>query len=187
MSIHTIFFIALSLSMDAFAVSVSSGAAAPKLRFDHALRAAGLFGIFQALMPLLGWALGQSAAHLVTSIDHWIAFILLAGIGGKMLYEGINPDREESSSTKDPFDIKLLLMLAVATSIDAAAVGISFSCLCIDITLPLVIIGVTTFFISLAGVYLGRQGNRMIGTKAEILGGVALISIGGKILIEHLY
>lgn len=184
MSFVSIMIIAVSLSMDAFAVAIYSGTACPQMSIRELLRIALFFGFFQAFMPLIGYLTGSSAAPLISSIDHWVAFTLLAIIGGKMLYEGIRG--EDAGSGKDPLRLLTLTSLAIATSIDAAAVGVSFSCLCVSITTPLIVIGMTTFLFSILGVQIGRRGSSLIGSKAEILGGTALIIIGLRILFEHL-
>lgn len=185
MNLSTIIVIAFALAMDAFAVAICSGAAIKNMRLHHAFRIAAFFGFFQALMPLFGWALGQTTAHLVRDFDHWIAFTILLIIGGKMLYEAFYPDRQRIER-RDPLNIYVLIMLSIATSIDAAAVGISMACLDIDILEPILIIGVITFIVSLLGTYIGKKGNEYLEGKVEIIGGLALIGIGIKILIEHL-
>jgi manganese efflux pump family protein len=186
MSLTTIIFLALALAMDAFAVSISSGITIGKMRLHHSLRIAGFFGFFQAVMPLLGWSVGRNAADLIRAYDHWVAFGLLAIIGGKMIYESFKLE-EESSAKADPLNLYVLFTLAVATSIDAAAVGVSLSLLDVKIIFPSIIIGIITFFVSMAGTWLGQSFGDFFGEKIEVAGGVVLIGIGAKILIQHLF
>ena len=184
MSILTIILIALGLSMDAFAVSVTSGFTIKHLKINHALRLAAFFGLFQAVMPIIGWLAGFSLKEFIIDIDHWIAFGLLSIIGVKMIYESfkLNPKEEKS----DPLNIYMLLMLSVATSIDALAVGLTLSFLHISVIIPAIVIGVITFLLSFAGVFIGDRFGHVFENKIEIAGGLILIGIGIKILIEHL-
>ena len=177
-----LFLIAVGLSMDAFAVSICKGLSVKKLCPRHVLLAGLYFGGFQFLMPVLGWLLGYRFEALITSIDHWIAFGLLALIGGKMIKESFS-DAEELS---DDFGVKTMLLLAVATSIDALAVGITFAFLSVRILPAAGLIGVTTFLISAAGIGIGHAFGARFKSGAERLGGVILILIGLKILLEHL-
>lgn len=180
-----LFLIGVGLSMDAFAVSICKGLNMKKINYKHALIIGGFFGGFQALMPLLGWALGSQFEQYIESVDHWIAFILLAFIGGKMVYESIKGgDDDEESSHQDKLDIKELFMLAVATSIDALAVGVTFAFLEVSILPSITLIGITTFVISVGGVVIGNRFGSKYKNKAEIAGGMILILIGLKILIE---
>ena len=180
-----LFLIGVGLSMDAFAVSVCKGLNMKKINYRHALIIGGFFGGFQALMPLIGWALGSRFEKYIESVDHWIAFILLAFIGGKMVFEAIKGgDEEENLSHEDRLDIKELFMLAVATSIDALAVGITFAFLNVNIVSSITIIGLTTFVISVAGVAIGNKFGAKYKNKAEIAGGIILVLIGLKILLE---
>ena len=185
MHLLEIFIIALGLAMDAFAVSVSSGVLINKLHVRHAMRIAAFFGGFQALMPFIGWEIGRLAVDYIKAYDHWVAFVLLAIIGGKMIYEAKWCSERETKS--DPLNLKVLLLLAIATSIDALAAGVTFSCLQTDILAPVVIIGLVTFFISLAGVYIGDYFGNVFGDNLEIFGGVILIGIGLKILVQGLF
>lgn len=188
MSLTTIILIALALAMDAFAVSLSTGVTMCKMHLRHAIRMAAFFGAFQAIMPILGWSVGRFAAEFIQRFDHWVAFLLLSVVGGKMIHEavwGITSESEEEK--RDPHNVYILLTLAFATSIDAAAVGISLSFLKVAIIEPSVIIGVITFFVSLAGTYIGCKAGDIFGSKVEIAGGIVLIGIGTKILIEHLF
>ena len=184
MSLVQIFLIAFALAMDAFAVSVAAGFSIPKVRIRHALTYGAWFGGFQAIMPLAGWLGGRSLSRYISEIDHWIAFGLLVLIGGKMIYESFQI--EEVEKEKNPLDTKVLFLLAVATSIDAFAVGLSFALLKVTVLLPVVIIGVVTFVLSYAGVYLGAKGSHFFERKIEVVGGLILIAIGIKILWSHL-
>lgn len=183
MDIISIILIALGLSMDAFAVSVTSGFTVKESGTSHALRMAIFFGGFQAIMPILGWLAGFSFINIITTSDHWIAFGLLAFIGLKMIYES-RKLREEKNS--DPFALKMLFVLAVATSIDALAVGIGLSCLNVAIITPSIIIGVITFLMSFAGIFIGKKFGHFFERKLELAGGLVLIGIGIKILVQHL-
>ena len=174
--------IAVGLSMDAFAVSVCKGLSVKRLRPRHALLAGLYFGGFQFLMPLLGWLLGYRFEELITSVDHWIAFVLLSLIGGNMIRESFSEDEE----LNDDFGVKTMLLLAIATSIDALAVGITFAFLSVKILPAAGTIGVTTFLLSVAGIYIGRGFGAKYKAGAERVGGCILILIGLKILLEHL-
>ena len=180
----TIVLIAFGLAMDAFAVSVASGFAIKKLRVSHALRIAVFFGSFQAFMPIAGWCIGANLRNLIASFDHWIAFLLLAGIGGKMIYESTMLDSNERNT--DTQRLSVLLMLSFATSIDALAVGFSLSLLHVGIVTPAVVIGATAFLCSFAGVYIGDRCGHFFEKKIEVAGGLLLIGIGLKILLQHL-
>ena len=181
-----LFLIGVGLSMDAFAVSVCKGLGMSRLNMRQAVVISLFFGGFQALMPLVGWALGSQLADLITPIDHWIAFALLAFVGGKMLWDAFNEDDEEDGEAKDAkLDLKELLMLAIATSIDALAVGITFAFLQVAIVPSVIIIGVTTFVLSFVGVAVGHFFGARFEKPATIAGGVVLILIGAKILLEH--
>ena len=183
-----LFLIGVGLSMDAFAVSICKGLGMKRLNMKQALVIGLFFGGFQALMPLIGWALGTQLADFITPIDHWIAFILLVLIGGKMLFDAFREgDEEEAVDPKDArLDLKELLMLAIATSIDALAVGITFAFLGVNIVWAIAIIGVTTFVLSVVGVAVGHAFGARYEKGATIVGGVVLILIGCKILLEHL-
>lgn len=184
MSIVKLLFIALSLSMDAFAVSVCKGLNMKKINYKHALIIGGFFGVFQAGMPLIGWFVGKQFADLVTSVSHWIAFGLLAFIGVKMLVEAIQGDEDEE--VPDGLSYKELFVLAVATSIDALAVGVVFAFEDVKIVPSVLIIGVTTFVLSVIGVVIGNRFGAKYNKRAEIAGGVILILLGFKILLEGL-
>lgn len=182
-----LFLIGVGLSMDAFAVSICKGLAMEKVNKKQAFIIGLYFGGFQALMPLIGWFLGIRFQQYITSIDHWIAFVLLVFIGGKMIVEAVcDPDVEEIGKKDPPLDHKEMFLLAVATSIDALAVGITFAFLDTPIVEATVIIGLTTFFLSILGVVVGNFFGTRYKKKAEIVGGIILVAIGVKILIEHL-
>ena len=172
--------IGVGLSMDAFAVSICKGLAMRRVNKKQAFVIGLFFGGFQALMPFIGWALGTQFESYITSIDHWIAFVLLAFIGGKMIAEAVRPEDENVEIDKEMF------VLAVATSIDALAVGITFAFLNYPIGEAVTIIGLTTFCISIGGVYVGNFFGNRYKKKAEIAGGIILVLIGVKILLEHL-
>jgi putative Mn2+ efflux pump MntP len=183
-----VFLIGVGLSMDAFAVAVCKGLCMKRLDVRQALVIALFFGGFQALMPLVGWVLGRQFEAYITAVDHWIAFVLLAIIGGKMLWEAFHGDEEDAACPAEGFrlDLKELTMLAVATSIDALAVGITFAFLQVDIAPSVATIGVTTFVLSAIGVAAGHFFGARFEKPASIVGGVVLILIGCKILLEHL-
>jgi len=183
-----ILLIALGLSMDAFAVAIASGATMKRLHLPDALKMGLFFGGFQALMPVLGWGAGLSMRSFISGWDHWIAFGLLLGVGGKMLYEAFQmKEEEECGGPKTcPFDTGTLTVLAIATSIDALAVGLTFSLLALSIIGPVLVIGLVTFFMSVAGVKIGSAGGHFFEHKMEAAGGIILIVIGLKILLGHL-
>lgn len=179
-----LFFIAVSLSMDAFAVSVCKGLNMKKINYVHAVIIGGFFGVFQAVMPLIGWAVGKQFAELVSSVSYWIAFGLLAFIGTKMLVEALKGSDEEE--LPDGLDYKELFMLAVATSIDALAVGVVFAFENVKIVPSVLVIGVTTFVLSVVGVAIGNRFGSKYNKGAQVAGGVILILLGAKILLEGL-
>ena len=182
-----LFLIGVGLSMDAFAVSICKGLAMEKVNKKQAVVIGLYFGGFQALMPLIGWFLGVRFQKYITSIDHWIAFILLVFIGGKMIWEAVrDPDVQEIPEKDPPLKHKEMLLLAIATSIDALAVGITFAFLDTPIIEAIAIIGCTTFALSILGGLVGNFFGTRYKKKAEIAGGVILILIGLKILLEHL-
>ncbi len=186
MGLVELFLVAVGLSMDAFAVAICKGLGMKRLDIGQALVIALFFGGFQALMPAIGWLLGSQFAHIVEPIDHWIAFALLAFIGGKMLVDALHGDEEEEAASDASLDLRELVMLAIATSIDALAVGVTFAFLQMDIVFPVLFIGVTTFALSFAGVAIGHQFGSRWEKPSAIAGGVVLILIGCKILLEHL-
>ena len=183
MGLIELFLIAVGLSMDAFAVSVCKGLAMPKCTFKKAAIVGLWFGGFQALMPAIGYILGAQFQEAIASIDHWIAFVLLALIGGNMIHEALDNDEEEADAS---LDVKTMFLLAVATSIDALAIGITFAFLKVSIIPAVCFIGIVPFIISFAGVKIGNVFGARYKNKAEIVGGVILILLGLKILLEHL-
>ena len=183
MGLIELFLIAVGLSMDAFAVSVCKGLAMPKCTFKKAAIVGLWFGGFQALMPAIGYVLGAQFQEAIASIDHWIAFVLLALIGGNMIHEALDNDEEEADAS---LDVKTMFLLAVATSIDALAIGITFAFLKVSIIPAVCFIGIVTFIISFAGVKIGNVFGARYKNKVEIVGGVILILLGLKILLEHL-
>lgn len=186
MGFFELFLIAVGLSMDAFAVSICKGLKMQRFNVRHAGVIALAFGGFQALMPVIGWFLGKQFESYITGIDHWIAFALLAVIGGKMAVESFKKEEEDSSKKNEKLDVKELLVLAVATSIDALAVGITFAFLQVSIVPAVSLIGVITFVLSAVGVFIGHKFGAKFKSKAELAGGIILILIGLKILLEHL-
>lgn len=192
MDYFSIVCIAVGLAMDAFAVSVSNGATTKNLKLPYALKLSVFFGGFQLLMPVIGWLVGKAGESFITQIDHWIAFILLAFIGGKMIIDYIKERKEEvSTEQKERLSNKTIFMLAIATSIDALATGIILPSAVGASTLALMlvavaIIGVLTFIICLVGVYLGKVFGVLLSKHSMLFGGAVLILIGGKILLEHL-
>ena len=184
MDILMIVFLAIGLSFDSFAVCVCSGLSLPSIRFHQAAKIAFFLALFQGLMPLIGWMIGNSMKALLEPVDHWIAFGLLTLIGGKMITESfINSEERE---VKNPLLIRVILMLSLATSIDALAVGFSFATLLDKILFAALIIGLVTFVASMLGILLGKKTGPKINRYAEITGGLILILIGCKILIQHL-
>ena len=183
MDILHILFIATGLAADAFAVSVSSGAIIERLRLRHAMRIALFFGFFQGMMPWIGWKVGNLAEGMIQTLDHWLAFVILSAVGARMIYESRHQGNVDK--TIDPLNIYILFSLAIATSIDALAVGLTFSFLNTSILEPVLIIGLVTFVLSLAGTYVGKHFGHVFEDKIELAGGVILIGIGARILIEH--
>ena len=178
-----LFLIGVSLAMDAFAVSVGKGLSVKRVLPRHAMSAGLWFGGFQALMPIIGYFLGCSLAHVVARVDHWIAFGLLVLIGLNMIRETISGDDEAQDAD---FGFRKMLVMAVATSIDALTVGVSMAFLNVDIWVAAAVIGVVTFALSAVGVSLGNRFGAKVGSRAGILGGAVLIVLGIKILVEHL-
>ncbi|MCK5147112.1 manganese efflux pump [bacterium] len=180
----SIILIAIGLSMDSFAVSVTNGLTIKDLTVKRVLIISFSFSIFQALMPLIGWLAGIGIEKYIKAFDHWIAFFLLSFIGVKMIYEGLRKNEIAKDS-----ELKILTLMgqSFATSIDAFAIGISFALLDLSIVTPVLIIGLITFVVSLIGLQLGKYFGKRIGRSVEIFGGIVLIGIGFKILIEHLY
>ena len=189
MTVWEILLIGLGVSADAFAVSMCKGVEMKKIIWKYALLIALFFGGFQMIMPLIGWGAGSLFQKYITEFDHWIAFGLLLFLGGKMIYDGIF-DKDEKKEGEEDKPLKLglatLLVMAIATSIDALAVGVTFAFLSVNIWLAVGIIGATTFTFSLVGVGIGVKVGDKFRNKAEILGGVILILLGVKILLEYL-
>ena len=187
MSFFEIFVIAIGLSMDAFAVAVCKGIKMRPFNIKRALVIGLAFGGAQALMPLIGWFLGKQFESYIVAIDHWIAFGLLAFIGGKMAIESFKKDSEDECGCGcDKFDIGELIVMAIATSIDALAVGITFAFLQVSVGLAVGVIGVTTLILCFAGAFIGCKFGSALKSKAEFAGGVILVLMGLKILLEHL-
>lgn len=183
MGLWELLVIGIGLSMDAFAVSIGKGLTMQRIRWKHAAVTGLWFGVFQALMPLIGYFLGTRFSGYIQTVDHWIAFVLLALIGGNMVWESF---RGGEDAVDGSFAPRRMLPLAVATSIDALAVGVTFAFLQVDIIPAVTLIGCTTFVISVAGVKIGTVFGERFSSKAELAGGVLLILMGCKILAEHL-
>lgn len=183
MDILELILIAIGLGMDAFAVSICKGISMQKMNWKKAIIIGLYFGIFQALMPVIGFTLGKAFENFVTSIDHWIAFGLLLIIGIKMIVDAF---KEDNVSVNDSVNWKVMIILAIATSIDALAVGITFAFLQVNLLLAVSIIGIITFILCVIGTKIGNNFGNKFENKAEILGGIVLILIGVKILLEHL-
>jgi putative Mn2+ efflux pump MntP len=184
MDLLTIMVIAVGLAMDAFAVSIVSGSAYKQLQVKHALRIAVFFGGFQAFMPLIGALAGLSIKEHIADYDHWVAFVLLCAVGAKMIYESfkIRPARQGF----DPSNVFVLLVLSIATSIDALAVGLTLSLIVTSIAIAVIIIGIVTFVLSYLGVFIGKKFGHFFESRIEALGGLVLIALGAKILLQHL-
>lgn len=185
MDLISIFLIAIGLSFDSFAVSVSSGLILRKIVFRDAVKIAFSLAFFQGMMPLAGWLIGLSIKEYVRETDHWIAFGLLTLLGAKMIYESIGSKEKQSSF--NPMKIWVLIGISLATSIDALVVGVTFGFIEVKIISSVLIIGSVTFIISMLGILAGKTTSSKLGKKMEILGGIILIGIGVKILISHLY
>jgi putative Mn2+ efflux pump MntP len=184
MKVFDLILIAIGLAMDCFAVSIASGMSMKRLKAFPVLRMALLFGLFQAIMPCLGFLAGSTFRHLIESVDHWIAFGILLFLGGRMMYEQFH-DHPESKKL-NPYSWRVVLILAVATSIDALAVGISFAFLRINLLEAVSVIFLASFLFTLLGLFLGNRYCCRIRIPAELVGGLVLIAIGTKILLEHL-
>lgn len=185
MNLISIFFIAIGLAMDAFAVSVSGGVAAKKPRINDALKLGLFFGFFQGAMPVIGWLAGAGFKSYISGFDHWIAFLLLGAIGLHMIHEAKNKDEECGEEDISHLSIKLLIALAVATSIDALIVGVGFGVLNAPLVSAALIIGIVTFILSFWGYFIGNKFGCMLSSWSEYLGGAFLIAIGLKILLQH--
>lgn len=187
MDFVTVLLIAVGLAMDAFAVSIASGIGMKFLKVSNALTIAIFFGLFQAVMPLIGWLAGLRARDFISGVDHWVVFGLLGAIGCKMLYEAVKMGKAEKEvNLLNPLNIYVLFLLSIATSIDALAVGLSFAFLKISIITPVLVIGTVTLTLAFLGVFLGDKFGHLFESKIEILGAFILIGIGTKILLEHL-
>ncbi len=183
MDLLTTILIAVGLAMDAFAVSIAKGMAISRQRRKFALLLGGFFGGFQMLMPAIGWLVGLSFKDMIMGVDHWIAFGLLAFIGAKMIYDST---RKDSNKKDESLRLHSILILAIATSIDALMVGLSFAFLNTSILEPILVIGLITFILSVTGFFFGCGLGRVFGNKIKIVGGLILIAIGLKILLEHI-
>lgn len=183
MEIYEILLIGIGLAMDAFAVSICKGLSMKKMNWKNAVIIALYFGVFQALMPLIGYFLGITFESIVTTFDHWVAFALLTLIGGGMIKESFD---DEDDKKNDRVDFKTMVVLAIATSIDALAVGITFAFFDVNIVLAVSIIGIITFIISVLGVKIGNRFGDKYQNKAQLMGGIILVLLGFKILLEHL-
>ncbi len=184
--------IAFGLSLDAFTVALTSSTMIKDFHLRHGLRMAAFFGFFQFIMPVVGWAAGMTFSEYIGAYDHWIAFVLLAFVGGRMIYASLPFSKQEESTgcacgnKKDCRDVPTLFLLSIATSIDAMAVGLSFAMIKVEIIHPSVIIGLITFAVSMMGYYLGKAVGSKIKFELDIVGGLVLIGIGVKILASHL-
>jgi manganese efflux pump family protein len=183
MDLITIILIAVGLAMDAFAVSIAKGMAISRQRRKFALLLGGFFGSFQMFMPAIGWLVGLSFKEIIMGVDHWIAFGLLAFIGAKMIYDST---RKDSDKKDESLRLHSILILAIATSIDALMVGLSFAFLNTSILEPILVIGLITFMLSVIGFFFGCGLGRVFGNKIKIVGGLILIAIGLRILLEHI-
>ena len=184
MSIITILVLALGLAMDAFAVAITAGMVLPRLSFRPVFRLSWHFGLFQFIMPIIGWLAGFTVQNLIAAYDHWIAFGLLSFIGCKMIYESLHTKTDTHKA--DPTRGWNLVLLSLATSIDALAVGLSMGVLGVRVWLPSVLIGIVAGLMTVLGMFLGRRLGKLLGTKIAFVGGLILIAIGIKILLEHL-
>jgi putative Mn2+ efflux pump MntP len=193
-SFLTLLLLAVGLAMDAMAVSVASALATPRVRPRDALLLSFMFGLFQALMPVIGWVLGSQFADAIAAWDHWVTFVLLSGIGAKMIHEAIThhhpggPDgkKDDAAPERNPFQFGRLTLMALATSIDALAAGVTLPLLEIRLAAAATVIGGVTFVLCLLGVSIGRRFGESLEGKLDIFGGLVLIGIGVKTLIEHL-
>jgi putative Mn2+ efflux pump MntP len=178
-----LFLVAIGLGMDAFAVAVAVGAVIKRLRLRHIFRLSLHFGLFQFLMPIVGWLAGMTMTKIFADYDHWIAFVILVCVGGKMIWESFKEDRV---ALKDPTRGLSLIILSLATSIDALAVGLSFAFLKMPIIYPSAVIGIVAFIMTAGGMVLGTKIGKLFGKRVKLLGGLILIGIGVKILLDHI-
>lgn len=184
MTLFSLIVLAIGLSMDSFAVSLTSGVLMLPFTTRRAIKLALILAVFQGTMPIIGWLLGVGFREAIEAYDHWIALILLLYLGGRMIYESTQKEKQECF---DPCCTRTAMSLGLATSIDALAVGISLSVLHVDMLQSALVIGITTFIFSMAGIYIGRKVGTYLKKGAEVLGGIILIMIGVKIFIEHLF
>ncbi|MBN2597494.1 manganese efflux pump MntP family protein [Labilibaculum sp.] len=185
MELLSILLLALGLSVDSFAASICSGLAIKKIHFFQAAKIAFFLAVFQGGMPIIGWYTGWELKDLIKDFDHWVAFILLAGMGSKMIYESITSKEKDCSF--NPLKLLVLIGISVATSIDALVVGLSLALIDVVIWFPAIIIGIITFIVSMLGMLLGKKIGSKMSKRFEIIGGVVLILIGFRILIEHIF
>jgi manganese efflux pump family protein len=183
-NLPSILIIAIGLGMDAFSVAIGAGAVSRTVSLGSVFRLSFHFGMFQTLMPVAGWYAGMTVADIISGYDHWVAFGLLAYVGGKMIVESFS--RNEKNFRTDPTKGWTLVILSVATSIDALAVGLSFSFLKVPILYPSIIIGMVAFGMTMVGMLCGKKLGKMMGRKVEMIGGIILVGIGVRILVEHL-
>jgi putative Mn2+ efflux pump MntP len=184
MGLIALLLLGIGLSFDTFAVSVGCGIIEREIKFLQAARIAIFFAVFQAVMPLLGWVIGYSVRDIIEPVDHWIAFVLLSAIGGKMIVESFKTMEEKSINPKD---LKVILLMSLATTIDAFVVGITFALFNVNLLFASFIIGSVTFIAAMLGMLFGKKLGAHLGQKMEILGGIILVVLGLKILIEHIY
>lgn len=185
MELLTLLLIAIGLSFDTFAVSVSTGLVVCHIRFWQAVRVAVILAVFQGLMPCIGWILGRQVATFISEFDHWLAFVLLAFLGAKMIWESFEKEGK-STNNCNPLKLSIVVGMAIATSIDALVIGVSFAFLQMNILWAAFIIGLVTFLVSMLGMLFGKKVGNKLGKKMEVIGGILLIAIGLKILLEHL-
>lgn len=186
MKLGGILLLAFGLSMDAMAVAATRGLLVKRIGLRHVLLVAGLFGGFQALMPLFGWLLGSRVGSALEAWDHWVIFALLGGIGAKMLWEAFHSEEQAAVSEADAFGLRVLVLLAIATSIDAFAAGLALPLMGAPLGLSLVTIGVTTGALSALGLFAGHRFGRALGSRLDALGGFVLLGLAVKVLVEHL-
>jgi manganese efflux pump family protein len=186
MKLGAILLLAFGLSMDAMAVAAARGLAVKRIGVRHVLLVAGFFGGFQALMPIVGWLLGSRVGKAIEAWDHWLIFAVLGGIGGKMLWEASQEQAEETLDESQAFGLKVMLVLAIATSIDALAAGFTLPLLGAPLGVSILAIGVTTAVLSAAGLFAGHHFGAALGSRLDAIGGLVLIGLGTKTLIEHL-
>ncbi|MBS3776738.1 MAG: manganese efflux pump [Bacteroidales bacterium] len=186
MNLLTLALIGVGLSVDSLAASITTGACSKRIKANHVLKVAVFMALFQGTMPLIGWIIGNSFKNVIANFDHWVAFVLLLGIGGKLIYEGIK-SAEENNSGIVPTKTLILMGMALATSIDALIIGISFGLIEVNIWLAMIVIGTSTFIFSTVGVLVGKKIGKKINKGIEISGGAVLVLLGLKILFEHIY